>query len=105
MAIRNPWHRLYSPKTIKRIPRRAGAYELGNKYQTVIYIGETSNLRRRMDEHVDDPKNDCIRKNARLFHYEIVRAHITRQRTLLKEYKDSHHGKIPPCNIQDPSRH
>lgn len=103
MAITNPWHRLYSPKTIRRIPRKAGAYELGNKYGTVIYIGETGDLRERIDYHVDDPSNDCIRKNATRFRYEITRAHITRERVLIKQYKAKHRGKLPSCNTQDPS--
>lgn len=103
MPVRNPWHQLYNPKAIWRIPRKAGVYELGNKYGTVVYIGHTSDLQDRIDDHVDNPQNDCIRKNAQFFRYEITRAHITRERTLFRQYKAKHGGKIPRCNTQDPS--
>jgi len=105
MAITNPWHWLYSSETIKRIPQKAGVYELGNKYKTVIYIGKASGgrLRERVSEHIGDKVNQCIRKNAEWFRYAATKAFTTEERSLFKEYKKSHHGKIPPCNIQDPS--
>jgi len=102
-VIRNLWHRLDNPKAINRVPEKAGVYELGNRNQTIIYIGESGNLRDRINYHVDDPKNECIRKNAVYFHYMRKKAHIAGQRKLFKEYKAIHHGKIPLCNTHDPS--
>ena len=42
MPIINTWHRLNDPEATKHIPQKAGAYELANKYKTVIYIGHAS---------------------------------------------------------------
>ena|ERR1700678_3758868 len=37
------------------VPARAGCYILTNFLKVVLYIGLTVNLRRRMNEHLDDP--------------------------------------------------
>lgn len=62
MVIRNLWHRLDDPKAINRVSEKAGVYELGNKNKTVVYIGESGDLRERMTDHIDDRRNKCIDK-------------------------------------------
>lgn len=105
MPIRNAWHRLNEPRAIRRVPEKAGVYELGNKYHTVIYIGRAGGgrLRDRIYEHVDDGANRHIRDNAVYFRFTTTRAFINEERELFEEYKKTHQGKIPPCNTQDPS--
>ncbi len=101
----NAWHRLGDPEAIKRIPRKAGAYELANKYRAVIYIGHAKggNLQRRIKDHTREYANDCISRNAVYFHYLVMRAYATEERTLFWEYKAKHNNKIPLCNTRDPS--
>ena len=101
----NTWHRLNDPEATKHIPQKSGAYELANKYKTVIYIGHAKggNLRRRIKDHARDNANDCICRNAAYFRYVVMRAYATGERTLFREYKAKHRDKIPPCNIRDPS--
>ena len=105
MVIRNLWHRLNDSKAIKHIPEKAGVYELGNKYKTVKYIGraEGGNLCKRIKDHVHERENKCIRLNCVCFRYMTTKADISGERTLFKEYKARHSGKIPLCNNQDPS--
>jgi excinuclease UvrABC nuclease subunit len=105
MPIIDVWHRLSDPEAIKRIPRKAGAYELANKYRTVIYIGHAKggNLHRRIQDHTREYAKDCIRRNAVYFRYMVMRAYATGERTLFREYKAKHNNEIPPCNTRDPS--
>ncbi len=97
MRITNDWHRLNDTKAIKRIPQKAGVYELGNQYHTVIYIGlaRGGRLISRIKDHVDDERNECIEDNAVYFRYTTTKAFKSGERELFKEYKNTHHGKIP----------
>ena len=38
------------------VPDSPGCYILSSIYNDVLYIGETNNLRRRIGEHLDDPR-------------------------------------------------
>ena len=38
------------------VPRSSGCYVLSNMYEDVLYIGQTGDLRRRMEEHLGDPR-------------------------------------------------
>lgn len=37
--------------------------------KTVLYIGLTNNLRRRMNEHLDNPEKTCETKNGRAVYF------------------------------------
>ncbi len=97
MSIINVWQRLSDPEAIKRIPRKAGAYELANKHRTVICIGHAKggNLHRRIQDHTREYAKDCIRRNAVYFRYMVMRAYTAVERTLFREYKAKHNNKIP----------
>ena len=105
MPIINAWHRLSDREAVRRIPRRAGVYELANKYRTVIYIGHAKggNLQRRIRDHTHEYANDCIHRNAVYFRCMVMRAYATGERSLFKEYKAKHNNQIPSCNTRDPS--
>ena len=53
------------------VPERPGCYILTNFLKVVLYIGLTVNLRRRMNEHFDDPKKVAETNIGRviLFHW------------------------------------
>ena len=105
MPISNTWHRLDDSEATRHIPKKAGAYELANKFKTVIYIGHAKggNLQRRIKNHARENVNDCIRRDAVYFRYMVMRAYATGERTLFREYKANHNNKIPLCNARDPS--
>src|SRR5436305_1261255 len=53
------------------VPERPGCYVLTNFLRAVLYIGLTLNLRRRMNEHLDDPRKIVETNFGRviLFHW------------------------------------
>lgn len=80
---------------INQIPERSGVYEL-HTVSELLYIGQSDNLRRRLKEH-KNTADPCIKK-ATIFHYAETTAPNTVEENLLKDYKISHGGKLPPCN-------
>ena len=99
MGITNVWHSLSG----ENAPAAAGVYELGNSNNAVIYIGRAGDLSERIAAHRGAASNTCIGRNATKFRYEQTLANVTRERQLFEEFKQSHGGKIPACNTQDPS--
>lgn len=55
----------------KFIPESTGCYVLTTFEKTVLYIGLTNNLRRRMNEHLDNPEKtaETIHGRAVLFYW------------------------------------
>lgn len=101
MSIQKRWSRLTS-ENVAEVPEVSGVYELGNRLRNVIYIGRAgggNTLRGRLRQHCSpsEPKW-CIRTKAYYFRYEETRAHISRERELLDEYRSSHGGRLPECN-------
>ena len=73
----------------------AGVYGIVNSSKQMIYVGETDDLKRRMDEHRAD-KNHCMHMySPALVQVEVITAGETarrsRERALIAEYD-------PPCN-------
>jgi hypothetical protein len=99
MPITGTWYKLQAPSGA---PQVEGAYELGNSSGAVVYIGRSNNLGDRLSQHAatDDP---CIRQNADRHRYEATSRSVERKKELFVEYKRTHAGLIPSCNVQDPS--
>lgn len=66
MSIRNAWHRLDDFRAIRRVPNKAGVYELGNKNKTIFYIGraEGGNLQDRIRYLVIKDQIECSHTNS-----------------------------------------
>jgi hypothetical protein len=79
-----------------------GVYELGDKNGTVIYIGSSSELRRRLKEHLNEASNTCIRQNTTHYRIEYTAAYKGRERELVQAYVRMH-GKPPACNDSTPT--
>jgi DNA polymerase-3 subunit epsilon len=55
MAITGKWRR-FNRSTVEGLSEKEGAYELGNATKSVIYIGSSKNLRRRLMTHLSSGK-------------------------------------------------
>lgn len=51
MAIRARWQR-FTRENLEKVPQKEGAYELANAKKSVIRIGSSTNLRRRLITHL-----------------------------------------------------
>ncbi len=77
--------------TWKEIP---AVYGILNAQKQLIYVGQTDNLRRRMDEHCCDTQHLMHKYKPAFLIAEIVRdktLRVNRERQLINEYN-------PPCN-------
>ena len=80
------------------VPEVAGCY-LATFEGTILYVGLTDNLRRRLNEHLDNPKKTGLTKfgRATLFHWlETVDTHRV-ERTWLNTHSYTE-GVLPVLN-------
>jgi predicted GIY-YIG superfamily endonuclease len=71
-----------------------GVYGIMNVSRQMIYIGQTDNFKRRMDEHQADTRHCMHRYGPALVWAEVIAAapvRTARERELILEYR-------PPCN-------
>lgn len=72
----------------------AGVYAIINNSKQVIYIGQTDNLRRRMNEHLNDTTHCMHRYGPSLVGFQAIQDEATRltvERELINQFR-------PPCN-------
>ena len=87
------------------VTKRSGCYALTNVVDEVIYIGETTDLRMRFEQHRADPRMDGIPAigHAHWFYFftcseiELIRT----EDSLLTKHKFST-GSLPPLNRKGP---
>lgn len=81
------------------IPAKSGCYALTTFSKEVIYVGLTNNLRRRMNEHLDNPDKTYETKIGRaIFFFWIETPEINKiERTWLNIYIQ-HEGALPLLN-------
>ena len=100
MPINQPWKPL-TDDSVQEERNIGGAYELGEPYyETVVYIGSSGEIRKRLTNHVDSD-DPCIRRNARLYRVEYTEDYQERERELYDEYVRIH-GRSPRCNDKRP---
>lgn len=87
------------------VPTAPGCYMLANIYEDVLYIGQTNNLQRRLEEHLADSR---MRQTTQLgvatwFFYRKISELLTytTEQSLLTEYK-YHEGTLPLLNRAGP---
>lgn len=59
----------FKRSSLKFIPGAAGCYVLTTFDKVVLYIGQTVNLRRRMKDHLDDPRKTKSTPQGRAFFF------------------------------------
>lgn len=82
---------------VNSVPESEGVYQLFDSGKSLIYIGRSDNLRRRLTEHLNTT-DTCI-KSAAYFTYEVTWRSTQREQELLEQYKRLH-GRYPRCNDQ-----
>jgi hypothetical protein len=94
MGISSGWSSL-TPMQVSRVPKEEGVYELANLSRSILYIGRSDDLNRRLQELLNTTDR-CWRQAAQ-FRYELTSQSKQRQRELLEEYSQAHE-RYPPCN-------
>jgi hypothetical protein len=101
MLINAPWIRL-TPYALESVPRSQGVYELATLVRSTVYVGRTADrdLRSCLADEITDPRREAVRRQAQYFRYEATSRDEARQRELLEDYRRSHHGLLPPGNLE-----
>ena len=76
---------------------RSGVYELADEYERVIFIGSSSNLKRRLFEHLAETKVS-IGRHARKYRTEYTSDYEAREQELYEDYVKKN-GTVPFCNL------
>ena len=101
MPIQKKWSD-YTKDNLLKETNNIGVYQIANKnLNEILYIGE-GNIRDRLLAHFpDNTRTHEIVVGADSYRYEEtnnkLRA-VQRQNALLKEFMDSHNGKLPKFN-------
>jgi len=83
----------------KHVPERTGVYALYNENKVLIYIGESTSLRKKFIHYLDTNFSDDPRKReTRYYTRESTSKQEDRMKELLDEYRQKH-GKFPKCNL------
>lgn len=88
-----------------RVPEVSGCYILSNIYDDILYIGQSVNLRQRMQQHLDDPRMTA-RTSLGLATWFCYQRHDSDtldsvEQQLLFSFK-AVEGRLPPLNRVGP---
>jgi excinuclease UvrABC nuclease subunit len=92
---------LFSEQVINDLaPEAKGVYGLydDKDKNTVLYYGQSENLKRRLLEHFRGQNTSCT-QSAKYFNFEVTKDANETERGLLIGYQVVH-GKLPRCNEQ-----
>jgi hypothetical protein len=83
----------------KHVPAKPGVYALYNEDKTLIYVGESNNLREEFIHCLKTSFSDDPRKCGAVYYKrEFAPKQGERMKELLEEYREKH-GKLPKCNL------
>ena len=99
MAMSQWWS--FTDGMVESDKEASGVYQFGDANETVVYVGSSDNLKRRLKEHLGESTTSCIKKNAKKYRLEYTTAYVTRERELYDEHVRVH-GKPPMCNSVRP---
>ncbi len=94
MPITATWSSL-NTGNVQLVPAQEGIYELANGSYSIIYIGRSDDLSRRLRDHMNT-SDPCL-KAAAFFRFEVTSRSEERERELLDEYYRQY-GQFPRCN-------
>jgi predicted GIY-YIG superfamily endonuclease len=95
MGITNRWWN-FTEGMVNLDHDQPGVYELGDAAGTVVYVGSSNQIRRRLLEHLAE-QGTCIKRNATLYRIEYTPYYVTRERQLYDEFVRAY-GRQPRCN-------
>jgi hypothetical protein len=83
----------------KFVPEKSGCYVLTTFEKLVLYVGLATNLRKRMNEHLDSPEKTRATEKGRAvqFHWLETPDINTVERTWMNTHIQ-HEGTLPPLN-------
>lgn len=96
MPITSQWW-TFAEDVIKLDRDDPGVYELGNDAGSVVYIGSSNELRRRLLEHLNEAAGTCIKRHTTKYRMEYTKDYKVRERELYDEHVRIN-GKPPQCN-------
>jgi len=76
-------------------------YEFADSAETIVYIGSTNELKRRLTEHLGESTTSCIKKNTAKYRYEYTTNYAKLEQQLYDEYVRTY-KKPPACNTMRP---
>jgi predicted GIY-YIG superfamily endonuclease len=100
MPIVSQWW-TFSEMMVQHDRDEPGVYELGETNGTVIYIGGSDAIRRRLREHLSESATTCTRRSTAQYRVEYTRNWTTRERQLHDEHVRLY-GRPPRCNEVHP---
>ena len=83
--------------SINKVPEAGGVYQL-NSDSSILYVGQSDNLKRRLEEHLNSD-DSCIKKSTK-FCYQQSDDPEDLEGKILKDHKNKNGGNLPPCNQQ-----
>jgi excinuclease UvrABC nuclease subunit len=96
MSIRGQWWSFV--ESMVQIDRdEPGVYELGDVTGTVVYIGSSHEVRKRLLEHLSEAESACVRRNATQYRIEYTHERENRERELYR-LQVATYSKPPRCN-------
>jgi len=75
----------------------AGVYEFENSAGTIVYIGSSNDVKRRLQEHLGENTTSCIKKNAARYRIEYRSDYQSAERAYYDDFV-SRYGRAPQCN-------
>ena len=89
----------FNKRRLIHIPDKPGCYVLCAFSRTVLYIGLSINLRRRMNDHLDDHEKTRETKNGRaVLFYWIEGLELNKVERTWLNIHIQHEGAMPPLN-------
>src|SRR2546426_12289553 len=88
------WH--FSRGTVESDRDDPGVYEMGDASDSVVYIGSSDALKRRLNEHLSEA-GTCIRKNTVRYRIENTKDYPAPGPPIYDNHRKIH-GKPPPSN-------
>ncbi len=98
--VPRPNHRETFKRNRERfIPEKAGCYVLASFGLVVLYIGLTNNLRKRLNDHLDNPQKTSETKSGRAtFFFWIESADINKIERTWMNIHIQNEGALPELN-------
>lgn len=99
MAFSQWW--TFSASMVNSDRNDGAVYEFANSAGTIVYIGSTNELKRRLTEHLGEGATSCIKKNAARYRYDYTSNYAKLEQQLYDEFVRLN-GKQPTCNTVRP---
>ncbi len=101
MPITSQWW-TFTETVINLDKNQSGVYELGDASGSVVYIGSTNGMKRRLLEHLNEPATTCIKRRTTKYRIEYTANFARREQELYDEHVRIHRA-APACNDVRPA--